>query len=216
MLLFLPQVCAWTLFGPTGDDAAAAFAPAMRIPLASLVEGATSVFSFEVPHTSQWERIRRAWGDPGYVVLGSLNPAPVGHIVPYHSLNLAIQVAAEGKEVRLQPATSHPFLYSSDSFDYGLMFQASPGQDITVRVKALAPPASSSGELVVRPYWTPEAAGHIFFASDVEDDIRPWATALGFCGAALIGIAIGRGRSSSPAAQPLSADGARCDHERRG
>jgi hypothetical protein len=112
--------------------------------------------------------------------------------VPYTSLNLTIHVEAGGNDVRLQKATRHPFLYSSDSLDYGVAFHAPVGHDITVSVKALGPPASSSGELVVRPYWTPDAAADIVFASGLQDDLRPWTTGLGFGGVALMGIGIGK------------------------
>jgi hypothetical protein len=204
-VLLLPQVCAWTLFGALRDDVAAAFVPTVRVPLASLTEGTVTVVSFKVPQTAGWERIRRTWGDPGYVIVAAHGHGPVRDVVPYSSLNLSIHVATGADDLPLEVATKHPFLYSSDTRDYGLAFHAPAGRDVTVRVEALGPTVDANGELTIRPYWDPATAQGMLVTSDIEGAVRSWAALLGFCGAWLLGIAVGRrgGPPVAPAHKPL-------------
>jgi hypothetical protein len=131
------------------DDATIAFTPFYRIGLANLDPGAT--FSVTIPNNQAWRRIRRAWGDPGYVI------APVSpDLETMYCLDtweVEVRATVDGRPLLTQIANSPPYGFSASCSPVGVKFNATPGSRVEIRIDKRKRGLASSGDLLVTSYW---------------------------------------------------------------
>ena len=70
------------------DDVAVAGTPIARVSLDSLAVGGSLRLFVRIPDSTQWRRIRTAWGDHGYVVFAT-DPARRS-LIPFGTLKLEL------------------------------------------------------------------------------------------------------------------------------
>jgi hypothetical protein len=139
-----------------------------------------------VPDTAQWARIRKSWGDHGYIALGVRREGRTDWIVPFSTLDLDLKVTRSGESLSLESATYPPYGYSSSGQgDHGVMFKPRPGDDLVISITARQSAALPVGDLVIEPYWDGYAKDHIVGAM-LESDLRPYVWSMAIFGIALL------------------------------
>lgn len=163
------------------EDVGSAFRPVARLKLDSLKPESTVRLIFIVPHTAQWSRIRRAWGDQGYAAYGvEMRAHNHRWILPYSDLGLDLKVAREGEQMRLEKLEGTPYGHSSETSDSGVLFRPSPGDELEISItRRSASPAQ--GELVIAPYWDGYAKDHIVGAM-IDSELRTYAWGMAILG----------------------------------
>jgi hypothetical protein len=149
-LLVIPQIWSATKTSLRPGDVKIAFTPLYRIRLEDLDSGAT--FSVAIPNNEAWRRIRRAWGDPGYVI------APVSPDLEtmycLDTLGIEVQATVDGQPLPTQMASSPPYGFSTScSSPVGVKFNATPSSRVEIRIDKRKNDLASSGDLLVTSYW---------------------------------------------------------------
>jgi hypothetical protein len=174
------------------EDVAVAFTPIIRLSLDSLRSGGTIRFSYAVPGSVQWDRIRnnQSMGDHGYIAL--VADTLHGQAMPFTPLGLELSVSSENKPVSLTPARTGPYLYASSDTrtDVGLRFAAMPGDQLHFAVKALNPERLPEGELIVQRYWEWTAQDFAGVGREIESVLRPFVTRAAQIGLILLGAGV--------------------------
>jgi hypothetical protein len=138
-----------------------------------------------VPDTAQWARIRKSWGDRGYIAVGVRREGRTEWVVPFSPLDLDLKVTRSGESLPLEPATNPPYGYSSSGQgDHGVMFKPRPGDEVTITITAKRSETLPVGDLVIEPYWD-DAKDHIVSAM-IESDLRPYVWSMAIFGIALL------------------------------
>jgi len=157
------------------DDVAVAGTPIARVSLDSLAVGGSLRLFVRIPDSTQWRRIRTAWGDHGYVVFAT-DPARRS-LIPFGTLKLELAFTdGDGTPLPQERPAEPPYGYSSVS-DAGLRFMPRPGDELTIVVKRREPVALPEGELIVQPYWDSYMKDRMVGAH-VETDFGPYANAV--------------------------------------
>jgi hypothetical protein len=179
VVLLLPKTCQVTQkVGPTVDDVYAANAEVVRLPLHNFDGTAEVEFSFRVPDSPQWARIRRSWGDPGYMILGVDASRAV---LPFEGLGLDVTVSGRQGPLPTEPFREPLGLFVSGSPDIGLRIRPTPGDIVTVRAVSLKP-GRPVGDLVVAPCWTGSLQDRADGTAIVEEVLEPlvaWSAVAG-------------------------------------
>ncbi len=149
VLLVIPQIWSSTKTSLRPGDETVAFTPLYRIGLENLDSGAT--FSVTIPDNEAWRRIRRAWGDPGYVI------APVSSDLQtmdcLDTWEIKVQATVDGQPLPTQMANSPPYGFSTScSSPVGVQFNATPGSRVEVRIDKGKRGLASSEDLIVTSY----------------------------------------------------------------
>jgi len=149
-LLGIPQIWSSTKTSLRPGDEKIAFTPLYRTGLENLDQGAT--FSVTIPNNEAWRRIRRAWGDPEYVI------APVSPDLEtmycLDTWDIELQARVDGRPLPTQTANSAPYGFSvSCSSPVGVRFNAAPGSRVEIRVDKVRHGMASKGDLIVTTYW---------------------------------------------------------------
>ena len=188
ILLLAPGAC--TLVRPplTTDDAGVAFTEVARIRLDSFRNPSSIRLVFSVPNTPQWQRLREAWGDHGYIVHAERNERSSVWIVPFSTLNLDVTVLRAGGTVAVQKASGCPYLISiasaSDGRDCAMAFKPIPGEKLEITLTSRGAENLPAGDFVIQPSWGGYEKDRIVGAM-IDSDLRPY-----LIGAAAIGIAL--------------------------
>jgi hypothetical protein len=186
VLLLLPGACSLATSGPTRDDVGVAFEKVVQVGLDSFRTGAPVRFSFTVPDSAQWARIRKSWGDRGYIALGVRREGRTEWIVPFSTLDLDLKVTRSGESLPLESATEPPYGYSSSGQgDHGVMFKPRPGDEVAITITARRSETLPAGDLVIEPYWDGYAKDHIVGAM-LESDLRPYVWSMTILGIGLL------------------------------
>jgi hypothetical protein len=127
--------------------------------LTQLQKARSAAVVVTVPESVQWQRIRRGWGDPGYV-LAAVSPQR-GLIYCFDGLGIEVEVLRGGVRIPLATAAVPPYGFSTECGATGLKFNAPPGSELTIRVLATSDHPLPPGELVLITNWDYRAKDRI-------------------------------------------------------
>lgn len=200
IVLLLPGACTLVVSEPTEEDVGEAFRPVARIGLDSFKSGTPVRLFFRVPATAQWARIRKAWGDYGYIAFCATEKEGGRWVIPFSSLHLDLTVTRAGENVSLERAQYAPYAYSSGG-DVGLSFKPRPGDELEITITARQPEVLPEGHLIIQPSWDTYAKDHIVGAM-LESELRPYVRGTAALGIVLLiansAIAIAATRRPAP------------------
>ena len=189
VLMLLPGACTFVRSAPDRDDAGVAFTEVARLRLESFKAGSLIKLVFRVPNTAQWERLRQAWGDHGYIMYAERKEDATPWIIPFSKLKLDVTVSRAGRSVSVQKSTGCPYMISvsssSDTDDCAMAFKPTPGEELEI---ALTPRGSENlpaGDFVIQPYWGGYEKDRIVGAM-IDSDVRPYALGAGAIGIVLL------------------------------
>ncbi|MEO8371092.1 MAG: hypothetical protein ABI806_18050 [Candidatus Solibacter sp.] len=134
----------------TKNDDATALQPLIRIPLASLHEQPLTTM-LTIPKSPPWARIRRAWGEPEFVISAS---EPTGRTVMcLSSMPVRIEVVnTNGSAISMQ-AGAGPYGYSDYCSGSSLRFQATGGSVLTLKITKVELRPVPAGDVIVLVDW---------------------------------------------------------------
>ncbi len=160
--------------GPTGEDTDLSETPFLRVSLQALQNGTGITSAFKVPDSPQWERITKAWGDPGFMIFAAPDSRSIFH---FDELDLEVTVTVGERTIPLEPVVFIPYMRSMVGVQAGavenqtrmpqtgVVFRAEPGADVTLHVVARSPRTLPQGELVVKREWSGAEKDHLVAVS---------------------------------------------------
>jgi hypothetical protein len=156
--MLLMPMGALRLFYPVGDeDEDTAFAILATVPLSKIQTAKSAAVSFSVPSGRHWTRLRRSWGDPGYIIAAVI-PPEYGRLKMYcfDSLGITARVHVDGKPVLSTEAHELPYNYSSYSSCQatGITFRARPKSMVDVTFAGTRDMKLPRGDLIITSYFT--------------------------------------------------------------
>ena len=150
-LVVLAPGVVW-FFSPRLNDAdmSAAFASLARVPLDQIERTHSAVVSVTIPDTAHWRRMRRAWGDPGYLLAAE---SPTGLLYCLDELGIQTEATYRGRLVPAEKPDA-PYGHSIECLGtIGERFRVPPGAEITIHVTATTEHPLPPGEVVLVPDW---------------------------------------------------------------
>lgn len=183
LLLLMPAV--WSsVFHPLrlGEEQAA-FESLGAVSLNTIEMQGSCNLSVTAPNNSVWERIRRAWGDPGYIIAAVSSGGK--HMYCFDRLGLHIQAAIGSEPIALEAATEPLYGYSAECGADGLKFRVPPGATVNVHITRQVPRDMPPGSLVVTGYWTGETKDRLVGLM-LDEDLRKILNLLAVGGFALV------------------------------
>jgi hypothetical protein len=169
LILVAPGVAWLFSFRLTGDDAGTAFTRLARIPLEHLEKTRSAAVIVTVPDNVQWQRVRRAWGDPGYI-LAAVSPPHRNLVHCFDGLGTEAEVMRGGARIPLEAASAPPYGLSTECQANGLKFLAPPGSELTIRVLATSQQPLPAGELILMSYWNDRTKDRLV-GVDLDEDL---------------------------------------------
>lgn len=167
-------------------DAAAAFQRLAEVPLDQLESQGLQDVVVTAPSSAVWKRIRRTWGDPGYII-AVVSPGPRQYLFCLEKLDLRISVALDSQQLELRTAEYPPYGYSANCKPVGLQFRAPEGATVRIRVAGGLGQVPRPANLVVEPYWTTGAKDHLVgVAIEEQSHLRAVAAFSAVVGAAML------------------------------
>jgi hypothetical protein len=146
----------------TADDYTVSETPIFRTPLTLLRETGRASVAFELPRSSQWDRIRKHWGDPGFTVFAAPDN---DSYYPWSTLALDVAVHRATGPMLHSDSPTLPYRRSlfgrGDYTDAGLTFSGDPGDEVVVDVVARTRQSLPQGELIVKYEWGGSQKDHI-------------------------------------------------------
>jgi hypothetical protein len=165
-----------------GDDLVA------LTPLASIRLGQIGaepvVTKLVVPDTRQWRRIRRAWGDPSFIISAVSSEKSFAYCLP--DLGLSVEASLQGNKISLE-SSNPPYGYSSGCERSSLAFRAVSGSDLIVTITKSGDLPSPSGEVIIVSYWANTKDKLVGIS--LERELKPIVTATSSLGVVLIVVA---------------------------
>jgi hypothetical protein len=165
------------------DDEDAVFAQLADVPLESIQTRGEGDVVFTTPSNAHWDRVRKAWGDPGYI-LAAFSPKDKV-IYCFQRLGLTVDIVADGKPLATTGATEPLYGYSSECRDEGVAFTAPPGTKVEAHLSEVAGNSLPAGNIVVESYWTMDVKDHLVGAV-IDEEFRERFTNLAKVGASLL------------------------------
>src|SRR5882724_6206310 len=104
------------------EEAQVAFEPLASLSLARIEAQGYTDLSVIAPNNATWQRIRRVWGDPCYLIT-AVSPSRK-NMYCFSKLGLGIQLETGSDSVALEAASEPLYGYSADCQSYGVRFQA--------------------------------------------------------------------------------------------
>ena len=138
-----------TMHGLNPDDEIAALTPVASIPLEEVAQQPLTTVTAVTPNTAQWKRIRRAWGEPAFVVSAVSTARHFAYCIG--DLELGVEVNEDGHSLPLE-FSGPAYDYSSDCTRSSVQFRAAPGAEIRVAVSRSGQRPMPSGRLIVEAY----------------------------------------------------------------
>ena len=176
--------------GPEMSLIQSATAPVARLPLDTLRRTGEWSVVFTVPDNRDVQRLRREWGEPRYLVFAYETRSATRWIHPFQTLNLRIRASLKQTSLPTAPSSEPPYLYSSNTTDYGVTFSAPPGQEVRLDLRADTSSAVPDGELVVQPQWPGPQKDRIV-AAMLEESTYPYVKGAGVVGLSLLVVGLG-------------------------
>lgn len=162
-LLLLPAIWYWAwvwISKPVRpEDLRTAFKRLVAVPLRRVQKERWLNLTVTIPDDAAWRRIRRHWGDPGYIIT-AVAPEPKNYLYCLKDLGINVQAMLDREPLSLQTAIHPPYGYSIDCKPAGLVFRAPPGVTIQIHFDVQDGPLRDI-DLVVQPYWTVGTKDHL-------------------------------------------------------
>jgi hypothetical protein len=180
--LLLPSV--WYLSSDSlrrGEEQAA-FERVATVPLNQVESLGSLDLTVKVPDDADRRRIRRFWGDPGYLIAAVSDRK---HIYCFERLGLTIQARVLADKIALEAAKEPLYGYSAECQSDGLKFRAPPGATLQLHVVAEGDRDLPSGNLIVTGYWTGETKDRIV-GMDLDDDLRKLSRLIAISGGVML------------------------------
>jgi hypothetical protein len=203
VLLILPIafVTEQELFVLRRSDVMNGLKPLVAIPLESVQNQASISREVVIPSEGWWKRMTSFYGEPRLLI--TVVNVPVGaaghgrRTYTYEEVGIRIKVFRGTSEIPLEPTNDAPYAYSSEMSHSGWLFQAEPGETLTLVIGSSGF-ARLPGEIVVVPAWPrgeiPSALDGFAFVHGVR-----WILVTGAgVGIALIVFGLRRLRRKSP------------------
>jgi hypothetical protein len=159
-LLISAAIWIWRAYPLHAGDARVAFERLADVPLGQIESQGLDDVMVTVPSSAAWRRIRRSWGDPGYII-AVVAPGPKQYLYCLEKLDLRVSVAMGSQQLNLRTAEYPPYGYSVDCKPAGLQFHALEGATVRIRVARGLGGVPRPANLVVEPYWTAGAKDHL-------------------------------------------------------
>jgi hypothetical protein len=187
LLLLIPGA----LFGPSmlfglkhGDDFVA-LTPLANVRL-DQIGTVPVVIKLVIPDKPQWRRIRRAWGEPTFVISAVSSQKRFAYCLP--DLGINVEIGRQESEIPLE-FSNPPYGYSSNCERSSLAFQAVPGSELAVTITKSGDRPIPSGDLIIVSNW-PNTKDKLVGIS-LDEKLRPILTATSSVGVVLMVIAVG-------------------------
>ncbi|HXB74858.1 MAG TPA: hypothetical protein VNY05_41895 [Candidatus Acidoferrales bacterium] len=151
-LLFLPGIL-WVAASGTrlnDDDASIALQPLTRIHLDGIDNGPLSA-ALIVPNTARWTRIRKACGEPEFVISAVEPTGRFALCLPEMPVRIELNDQT-GRVIPLQP-DGGPYGYSTSCESSSLRFHAALGGGFTLKVTKTGIRIVPAGDLIVVSDW---------------------------------------------------------------
>jgi hypothetical protein len=167
--------------GLKAGDESVAFAPLYRDSLKRFESMDPAIIIVTTPAGARWSRIRRAWGDPGYVI-ATISDAEPKTMYSTARLGLTVQVLRGSNRLQTESVNTPLYGYSAEGGQIGTKFNASPNEQITIRVQRndISQPMPK-GSLVVTAYWT-QASKDKLAGLELDRELRTPILVVGFAG----------------------------------
>jgi hypothetical protein len=123
-----------TLSGLNPEDEATALAPIASGSLGAIAGQEMTVMKVVVPDTAEWQRIRRRWGAPEYLLSAVSSGRRDAYCLP--DLKIGINVSQNGNPVQTQTSGA-AYGYSANCSGGSLRFQAIPGTELHVAIASM-------------------------------------------------------------------------------
>jgi hypothetical protein len=181
--------------GPRMSMIQLATAPVVRLPLDTLRRTGEGSLVFTVPNSREIQGLRRAWGEPRYLIFAYETKSGTRWIHAFQPLHIRTRASVRQTLVPTAPASDPPYSYSSDTTDFGVTFPAPPGEQFRLDIHAEASAALPDGELVVQPQWPGPQKDRIV-AAMLEESMRPYLSGAGIVGLSLLVVGFWLRRNS--------------------
>ena len=130
------------------DDARVALQPLKRIHLNSIDRGPVSV-TLVIPETTQWTKIRNAWGEPALVI--SAVAGRLALCLPEMPVQIEL-MNPMGGAIPLQPYGG-PYGYSTACASSSLRFHAGPGNELVLKLARTSRGTIPASDIIVVGDW---------------------------------------------------------------
>jgi hypothetical protein len=150
-------------------DVRTATVPLKTVSLQESSKNGSAVFSVRIPNDKSWQRIRAAWGDPGYLL--SVVAPGRRTLLCFDKYNLDVRVSGDSGIIHSEPANSPLYGYSLDCVSVGVKFNASPGDLVELRVVFPGSLSKIPGNLMLCAYWGPEVKDRLVGLS-IDQELR--------------------------------------------
>jgi hypothetical protein len=188
ILIFVPgaALLVYTLLDLKPADVETALTPFATVPLDSVGRQAVTPMMLVIPNTAQWQRIRRRWGTPEYIISAGSSDRQIAYCLT--DLKMSIEVYRHGREVQTEMSIP-PYGYSTNcKGSSSLRFRAVPGDDLRVAISRIGQQPLPSGEIFVICYWF--ATKDWLVSIDLDKELfQPIAITAYIFGLALIALA---------------------------
>jgi hypothetical protein len=168
-------------------DLRVAFERLAAVPLKRIDNDRSMDLTVVTPNDVIWSRIRRNWGDPGYIITAA-SPGPKHYMYCLKDLGLSVRAMIGSELLKLEIAEYPPYGYSSNCKPAGLLFRAPPGATVRIHVGA-QDRFSADADLIIEPYWTMGTKDHLVGIS-LEEDLHLRAVAIALAVAGIIAISL--------------------------
>ena len=173
----------------TGDDRIA-FERLADVPLGQMESQEAVDVTVTIPNSAVWRRIKRSWGDPGYII-AVVSPGPRQYLYCLEKLGLRISAALDFEQLNLRTAEYPPYGYSIDCKPAGLQFRAPEGATVQIHVAGDHRRFAHPANLIVEPYWTVGTKDHLVsVAFEEQFHLRGVASFTAVAGAAMLACAL--------------------------
>lgn len=166
-MLLVSSACVNAARSLSAADAQAVMTPLKIVSLQDGLASGNVVFSVRIPTDKSWQRVRGAWGDPGYLL--SVTSPGGKTLLCFDKYDLAVRVSGAAGPIQSGRATSPLYGYSLDCSSVGIKFNASPGDLVEVRVGYPVSASKIPGNLMLCAYWGPETKDRLVGLATRQD-----------------------------------------------
>src|SRR5579871_5683083 len=182
VVLLIPLVWLYSVPSLRPGDVPIAFRPLQDIAVGSDLPVPLTV---SIPDDPAWKRIRRAWGNPEYVV--AVLAPDHNTTLCFNRFDLDVRVTSAGALRHIEDAIDPLYGQSAQCSPIGVKFAASAGELLELQISAKKD-AVPRGYLIVVPYWTGVVKDQLVGLA-IDEELRGPAKVLAIVGACCLALA---------------------------
>lgn len=174
-------------------DTGIALKPIGVTPLGGLRTGSSFVRTLilSIPNDKAWRRIRRAWGDPTYLV--AVLAVDQRTITCFNRLGLHLDISLRSRPVQSTISDHIPYGYLPKCASTGLEIHASPGDSLEIRISGTPDTVMLEMDtLAVVPYWSWGMTKDRLVGIELDKQLQPSFLLAGSIGATLFSLSLYR------------------------